>query len=89
MMTFDAHDLADALEICKGTAITAAALRKPSDSLVSRIGGIVRSGAGVARVRGMTILERHAELVYAETTLMKAMLAIIAGGDWLGLIREA
>jgi hypothetical protein len=37
----------------------------------------------------MTPLERHAELVFAETALMKAMLAIIAGGDWLGLVREA
>jgi hypothetical protein len=37
----------------------------------------------------MTPLERHAELVFAETSLMKAQLAIISGGDWLGLVREA
>jgi hypothetical protein len=37
----------------------------------------------------MIHLERHAELVYAETSLMKALLAIIAGGDWLGLVKEA
>ena len=88
-MTFDSQDLTSALEICKGTSVTAAALRKPSDSIVSRIGGLVRPGAGLHRVKTMTILERHAELVYAETALMKAMLAIIAGGDWLGLVREA
>jgi hypothetical protein len=89
MMTFDSIDLHNALEICKGTAVTASALRKPSDGLVTRLGGLVKSGAGVARVKAMTPLERHAELVYAETSLMKAMLAIIAGGDWLGLVREA
>ena len=89
MMTFDSNDLANALEICRSTSTTATALRKPSDSIVSRLGGLVRSGAGVQRVKQMTALERHAELVYAETSLMKAMLAIIAGGDWLGLIREA
>jgi len=49
----------------------------------------VKAGAGVARVKQMTNLERHAELVYAETSLMKALLAIIAGGDWLGLVKEA
>lgn len=88
-MTFDSNDLANALEICKATQVTASALRKPSDSIVSRLGGLVKTGAGVHRVKMMTPLERHAELVYAETALMKAMLAIIAGGDWLGLVREA
>ncbi|WWD01496.1 hypothetical protein V866_008440 [Kwoniella sp. B9012] len=86
MMTFDANDLASALEICKATSVTASALRRPTDSLVSRF---VKAGAGVARVKSMSALERHAELVYAETSLMKALLAIVSGGDWLGLIREA
>lgn len=89
MMTFDSNDLANALDLCKATATTASALRKSQDSVISRIGGLVRTGAGVGRVKAMTALERHAELVYAEQTLMKAMLAIIGGGDWLGLIREA
>jgi len=89
MMTFDSNDLGNALELCKQTSLTASELRRASDSLVSRLGGFVRAGAGVARVKAMTPLERHAELVYAETALMKAMLAIVAGGDWLGLVREA
>ncbi len=88
-MTFDSEDLANALEICKATSITASALRKASDGMISRIGGLVRAGAGVQRVKAMTVLERHAELVYAEMSLMKAMLAIVSGGDWLGLVREA
>ncbi|WVW83205.1 hypothetical protein I302_105223 [Kwoniella bestiolae CBS 10118] len=86
MMTFDANDLASALEICKATSVTATALRRPTDSLVSRF---VKAGAAVGRVKSMSPLERHAELVYAETSLMKALLAIVSGGDWLGLIREA
>ena len=89
MMTFDSNDLANALEICKATAQTATALRKPQESFVSRLGGLVRTGAGVQRVKAMTDMERHAELVYAETSLMKAILAIVAGGDWIGLVREA
>ncbi|WVQ98662.1 hypothetical protein IAU59_005793 [Kwoniella sp. CBS 9459] len=86
MMTFDSIDLANALEITKATAVTASALRRPTDSIVSRF---VRSGAAVARIKSMTPLERHAELVFAETSLMKAVLAIVSGGDWLGLVREA
>lgn len=88
-MTFDAGDLAAALEICKATSTTASALRKPSGSLVSRLGGLVRPSQVLANIKAMTVLEKHAELVYAETSLMKAMLAIISGGDWMGLIREA
>ncbi|WWD15847.1 hypothetical protein CI109_100271 [Kwoniella shandongensis] len=89
MMTFDSVDLANALEICKSTTSTASLLRRPADSMVSRLGGLVKSGAGLARVKAMSALERHAELVYAEQSLLKALLAIVSGGDWLGLVREA
>ncbi|OXG93214.1 hypothetical protein C345_00850 [Cryptococcus neoformans A2-102-5] len=89
MMTFDSVDLHNALEICKSTAVTASSLRRPSDNVFSRLGGMVKSHGGLARVKAMTPLERHAELVYAEQSLMKAMLAIISGGDWIGLVREA
>ncbi|KAK8869877.1 hypothetical protein IAR55_000445 [Kwoniella newhampshirensis] len=89
MMTFDSVDLANALEICKSTTQTAGALRRPADSMVSRLGGLVKSGSGLARVKAMSPLERHAELVYAEQSLLKALLAIVSGGDWLGLVREA
>jgi tetratricopeptide (TPR) repeat protein len=89
MMTFDTDDLKWALELTKGTAETASKLRRPNDSVFSKIGGLVRSGAGLARLRAMSPLERHAELVFAETILIKAILAIVSGGDWLGLIKEA
>ncbi|KIR26872.1 hypothetical protein I309_04250 [Cryptococcus deuterogattii LA55] len=85
MMTFDSVDLHNALDICKSTAVTASSLRRPSDNVFSRLGGMVKSHGGLARVKAMTPLERHAELVYAEQSLMKAMLAIISGGDWIGL----
>ena len=88
-MTFDSVDLANALEICKATSVTASALRKPAEGMITRLGGLVKAGAGVQRIKSMTVLERHAELVFAETSLMKAMLAIVSGGDWLGLVREA
>lgn len=88
-MTFDADDLSNALEICKATSTTASALRKPGDGIISRVGGFVKAGAAVQRIKSMTVLERHAELIFAETSLLKAMLAILSGGDWYGLVKEA
>jgi hypothetical protein len=88
-MTFDSGDLLTALEICKGTSTLAHNLRKPAGSLASRLGGMVRTSQAIGNIKAMTPIERHAELVYAETSLMKALLAIVSGGDWMGLIREA
>lgn len=88
-LTFDAVDLHAALDVEKATANTATALRRPSGSVFSKIGGLVSHSQALARVRAMTPLERHAELSYAETILIKALLSIVAGGDWVGLIREA
>lgn len=87
-MTFDPADLAAALEICKGTAVLSHSLRKPAGSLASRLSGLVKS-SHVSAIKSMTKLEKHAELVYAETSLMKAVLAIVSGGDWMGLVKEA
>lgn len=85
LMTFDAEDIGAALEQTKGVAHTSSTLRRPTESVLSKL----RPGASVQRVRHMTVLELHAELVYAETILLKAILGIVGGGDWLGLIREA
>lgn len=85
LMTFGSDDLASALEIAKATTATATVLRKPTESVLSKL----RPGASQQRVRHMSVLERHAELVYAETLLVKAIIGIVGGGDWMGLIREA
>ena len=37
----------------------------------------------------MTDVERHAELVYAESLFEKALLGIVYSGDWLAFIKEA
>jgi hypothetical protein len=89
LMTFDSEDILGALEITKGSAHIAALLRRSTDSVLSKLGGFVRPGHAVQRVKSMTPLELHAELTYAETILIKAILAIVGGGDWLGLIKEA
>lgn len=85
LMTFGSDDLASALEIAKATTATATLLRRPTEGVLGKL----RPGAGMQRVRHMSALERHAELVYAETLLVKAIIGIVGGGDWMGLIREA
>ena len=89
MMTFDADDLKAALEIAKTTSALSNSLRKPAGSMAGRLAGFVRDRSGINHVKSMTIVEKHAELVYAETLLIKAVLGIVAGGDWVGLIKEA
>jgi hypothetical protein len=89
MMTFDADDLKAALEISKTTSTLSNSLRKPAGSLTGRLAGFVRDRSGINHIKSMTIVEKHAELVYAETLLIKAVLGIVAGGDWVGLIKEA
>ncbi|KAG6838442.1 hypothetical protein C0991_011638, partial [Blastosporella zonata] len=37
----------------------------------------------------MTDVERHAELLYAESLFLKALLGIVYSGDWLAFIKEA
>ena len=37
----------------------------------------------------MTPIERHAELIYAEALVQKALLGIVYSGDWLHFIKEA
>jgi len=37
----------------------------------------------------MTDVERHAELMYAETLYEKALLGVVFSGDWLAFIKEA
>lgn len=88
MMTFDQEDLSVALEISKGTSALADSLRKPGGGIGSKLAGLVRSNA-VDNIRSMTIVQKHAELVYAESLLLKAVLGIVAGGSWVGLINEA
>lgn len=88
MMTFDQEDLSVALEIAKGTSALADSLRKPGGGIGSKLAGLVRSN-GVENIRSMTLVQKHAELVYAESLLLKAVLGIVAGGSWVGLINEA
>lgn len=89
MMTFDLEDLRAALEISRITSALAHSLRKSAGGVTSRLAGMVRSGTQTAHIKSMNKVQKHAELIYAETLLIKAVLGIVAGGDWVGLVKEA
>ncbi|KAJ7659454.1 hypothetical protein B0H17DRAFT_1171824 [Mycena rosella] len=92
LMSYADEDLLAALGHTKQGVLIAAAHRKRAPYLASRLAGYVVSGlntTGVGFVKSMTDVERHAELVYAESLFEKALLGIVYSGDWLAFIREA
>ncbi|KZO92430.1 hypothetical protein CALVIDRAFT_546961 [Calocera viscosa TUFC12733] len=89
MMSFDDQELASAIEDAKHTTEVAQRHRKPAPGIASRVAGLVVGGSNLSFVKSMTDVQRHAELVYAETLLIKAVLGIVSSGDWLAFIKEA
>lgn len=88
-MTFEPEDLAVAISYCKDSMHIAHLLRKQSNA-VANLGRFVRgTGHGPSAMANMTLVERHAELVYAESLLLKAVLGIVYSGDFFGFVAEA
>ncbi|KAJ7875576.1 hypothetical protein B0H14DRAFT_2715695 [Mycena olivaceomarginata] len=92
LMSYADEDLLAALGHTKQGVLIASQHRKKAPYLASRLAGYVVSSlntTGVGFVRTMTDVERHAELVYAESLFEKALLGIVYSGDWLAFIKEA
>ncbi|KAF7342328.1 hypothetical protein MVEN_01821200 [Mycena venus] len=92
LMSYADEDLLAAIGHCKQGVLIASQHRKKAPYLASRLAGYVVSSlntTGVGFVRTMTDIERHAELVYAESLFEKALLGIVYSGDWLAFIKEA
>ena len=89
IMTYEHQDLGTAISHCKDSLHIANLLRKKSSAFAS-IGRFVRgAGPSVTWIASMTTLEKHAELVAAECSLLKAVLGIAYSGDLLGSLAEA
>ncbi|KAJ7506158.1 hypothetical protein B0H11DRAFT_2186288 [Mycena galericulata] len=92
LMSYADEDLLDALGHTKQGVLIASQHRKKAPYFTSRLAGYVVSSlntTGVGFVKTMTDVERHAELVYAESLFEKALLGIVYSGDWLAFIKEA
>lgn len=89
IMTFEHQDLGTAISHCKDALHIASLLRKRQSAFAS-FGRFVRgAGPSVAWVSSMTPVEKHAELVSSECTLLKAVLGIAYSGDLLSSLTEA
>ncbi len=89
-MSFADEDILVALQRARHGNNVASQYRKNGGSLTTRLASYVVSSlsTNVGPVKSMTPLERHAELIYAETLFEKAILGVMYSGDWLSLIKE-
>jgi len=92
LMSFEDEDLLAAIGHVKHGNAIAQQHRKRAAALPTRLAGLVIGSlntSGVGFVKSMTEVERHAELVYAESLFEKALVGIAYSGDWLAFIKEA
>ncbi|CAG8571646.1 15_t:CDS:2 [Ambispora gerdemannii] len=86
LMTFEPADIEKAISALKVTVQLASSLRKRDRS----ISNFVRGGAAsVNALKSMNRIQRHAELVYAEAYLLKAVLSIFYDNALVSFIRES
>lgn len=89
LATFEPEDLAMAIQCCKNTATITSLLRKKDHGALENVGRLVKGSTSVNSIRGMTLVQRHAELIFAEATLLKAVIGIIYSGDFIAFLKEA
>ncbi|KAJ2921771.1 hypothetical protein H1R20_g15320, partial [Candolleomyces eurysporus] len=88
LMSYEDEDLLAALNHAKHGNQIASQHRK-KQALLGSIVSVIASSSSVGWIKSMTPVERHAELVYAESLFEKALLGIVYSGDWLAFIKEA
>ncbi|GAA5897205.1 hypothetical protein JCM8208_003754 [Rhodotorula glutinis] len=89
LATFEPEDLEAAIQCCKDSITITQLLRKKDHGLFERVGSLAKGSTSVQSIKNMTLVQRHAELVFAECTLLKAVLGIIYSGDFLAFLKEA
>ncbi|KAG7441581.1 uncharacterized protein BT62DRAFT_936891 [Guyanagaster necrorhizus] len=91
VMSYDDDDIVAAIGHARHATTVASKHRKVS-SFTSKLAGYVVPSlhtTGISLIQSMTPVERHAELIYAESIFEKSMLAVIYSGDWLAFAKEA
>lgn len=84
IMTFEPSDFEAAILCCKHAMNVASYLRKKKGTL-----GKLMGGSKQAQFKRMTLVEQHAELVFAESQLLKAVLGIFYAGDTIAFAKQA
>ncbi|KAI7866963.1 hypothetical protein BDF14DRAFT_1882078 [Spinellus fusiger] len=83
MMTFQQTDIQTALDAIKHTLQLSNAQRKKDGSWIAWV-----KGNSVQDIKDMTSLHRHAELIYAEAYLLKALLSVLHDESLVSFLRE-
>jgi len=71
LATFEPEDLEAAIQCCRDSIHITQLLRKKDHGLFERVGSIAKGSTSVNSIRSMTLVQRHAELIFAECTLLK------------------
>jgi hypothetical protein len=71
LATFEPEDLEAAIQCCRDSILIAQLLRKKDHGLFESVGRIAKGSTSVHSIKSMTSVQRHAELVYSECTLLK------------------
>lgn len=71
LATFEPEDLEAAIQCCRDSIHITQLLRKKDHGLFERVGSIAKGSTSVNSIRAMTLVQRHAELIFAECTLLK------------------
>ncbi|KAI8890752.1 hypothetical protein K501DRAFT_206052, partial [Backusella circina FSU 941] len=86
MMTFQQSDIESAIDSLKETIQITDSLRQKGSSWLGNITSWVKGST--IDIKSMSRLHRHAELVYAEAYLLKALLSIIHDESFVSFLRE-
>eukprot|EP00158_Paraphelidium_tribonemae_P003638 Partr_v1_DN26267_c0_g1_i1_m48235 putative tetratricopeptide repeat domain len=84
IMTFEPADIRNALSLLKTTVDISQQYRKSDHSILTNLQGFVKGYS----LDNMTRLQRHAELVYAESYLLKALITIINDESFMSIVKE-
>ncbi|KAI9301533.1 hypothetical protein BJ944DRAFT_168905 [Cunninghamella echinulata] len=87
MMTFQETDIKSTHEALKETIQLAGQLRK-KEGWMNSFSSLWQQRNPITHLQSLTIIEKHAELIYAEAYLLKAILSIIHDESILSFVRE-
>jgi tetratricopeptide (TPR) repeat protein len=90
VMTFDQSDIDFAMETLRSVVDTSSALRKEQSMMSSFSGMIFRGGTKgkYGHLKTMSRLQKHAEVTYAESYLLKALLSLLTEGNMVTFMKE-
>ncbi|PWY97904.1 hypothetical protein BCV70DRAFT_42950 [Testicularia cyperi] len=84
IMTFEPQDFETAILCCRHSMKIASFLRKKQGTLNKLMGG-----GKMGNYRSMSLVQLHAELVHAESQLLKSVLGIMYSGDSMAFVKQA